>query len=493
MIDDFYRQLYSTLKSSRGDAYVRGQIRISYAEFLRTARRINTALSGKKRAPIVTLGTKSPETYAAILAIILSGNTWVPLSRSAPPLRNCGIIDDLCPALIFSDEDLPEPIAEAAMRVGATIEDLAILAGTDAETEFNQIEYDANDLAMIYFTSGSTGEPKGVPITHGNYIPVIENLLKILPLHSTDIFADYYDFSFVISIPVLFTCWMVGGAIAPALSAAEVFLPTENLADDGVTVLITVPSTVARIKRKFPDGVPGTSLRILINCGEPLHLDILSYSLNLVGSGDAYNFYGSTEVAPWTFFHHCKPGDEERFAQFGYAPIGKLLPGNEMRIDESTGELFVAGAQITPGYLHARDSHRFIVSGGERWYATGDKVVAFDEVYICKGRLDAQVKIAGHRVELMDTEAHLCTLEGVEGAVCFTEGGDESKIIVAALHASRPVSLTDVRAHLRERLPAYMIPRKIHVLAEVPTNKNGKLDRLAIRETYGAGLRKKGP
>lgn len=485
MIDDFYRRLHDTVATATGDAYVHGANRVGYPDFMRMARRIHSTLRDRKRSPVVTLGTKAVETYASVLAILLSGNTWVPCSASAPALRNREIIADLNPALILTDLDLPEPILSLAAERGIPVVDQRILAVEGAEVAFDPTGFAADDLAMIYFTSGSTGAPKGVLISHRNYIAVIENLIRMLPWKTGDVFADYHDLSFVISIPILFPCWLNGGAIAPALDAAEAFLPIDNLVANRVSVLITVPSTVARIRRMRPDGIDGFGLNILINCGEPLHLDILAYSLKLSGSGNVYNFYGSTEVAPWTFSHRCRPEDVDTYAPLGYAPIGKLLPGNLMRVDAATDELLVAGPQVTPGYLHGRDPHRFEVIDGQRWYRTGDKVVGFEGVQVCKGRLDAQVKVGGYRVELTDTEAHLRTLDGVEGAVCFTDGEDASRIIVAALHAARPITLAEVRDHLKERLPAYMIPRRVFTLTDVPINKNGKLDRFAIREAYG--------
>lgn len=484
MIDDFYQRLNRTVSTSTRPAYVHGDVRVGYPQFAAMARRLNSALTAYRGRPVVTLGGKSVETYAAILAILLSGNIWVPCNPGAPVRRNQEILDSLKPAAIVADDSLPDALAAYAEAAGIDVLRQPTLASAGAETEFEPVGFDPDATAMIYFTSGSTGEPKGVQVTHRNYITVINNIMALLPWKTGDVFADYHELSFVISIPVLFPCWLNEGAIAPALDAAEAFLPIDNLIDNEVSVLITVPSTVARIRRMRPNGIDGFGLNILINCGEPLHLDILRYSLTLAGTGSVFNFYGSTEVAPWTFFHRCEADDGERFAELGYAPIGTVLPHNDIRLSEETGELLVAGPQVTPGYLHGRDAHKFEEIDGRRWYHTGDKVIRHGDVYVCKGRLDSQVKIGGYRVELMDTEAHLRSLDGVEGAICFTDGDDASRFIVAALHASREVTLAEVRRHLGERLPAYMIPRKVFTLRDVPTNKNGKLDRLAIRDAY---------
>ena len=151
--------------------------------------------------------------------------------------------------------------------------------------------------------------------------------MNLLPWPQNGVFADLHELSFVISIPILFPCWLTGGTVAPAMSQEERFLPVDYLLDNEVDVLITVPSTVLRVKTIMSKGIKKLDLKLLINCGEPLHLDVLDYSLKLAKKGEVYNFYGSTEVAPWTFFHHCRQCDVESFDEMGYAPIGLYCQG----------------------------------------------------------------------------------------------------------------------------------------------------------------------
>jgi acyl-coenzyme A synthetase/AMP-(fatty) acid ligase len=125
-----------------------------------------------------------------------------------------------------------------------------------------------------------------------------------------------------------------------------------------------------------------------------------------------------------------------------------------------------------------------VVDGGKRWYHTGDKVLRHEDVYICKGRLDSQVKIAGHRVELLDVESHLRAMDGVENAVCFTRGRDSERHIVAILITQVDLGLLHVRTHLADKLPAYMLPRRVHCVSDAPTNRSGKLDRLALKGRF---------
>ena len=192
-------------------------------------------------------------------------------------------------------------------------------------------------------------------------------------------------------------------------------------------------------------------------------------------------------MAPWAFYHKCSVKDLSQFEAFGVVPIGKPIVGNSVIVRDS-GELWLSGPQLTPGYLEDESSDRFVKLNGSRWYKTGDKVVIHDGLYLCKGRLDSQVKIGGYRIELMDIEAHLRSMDGVDRAICFVEGGGVKKSIVAALHANREIDLVEVRDHLKNRLPAYMIPRKSFILNELPLNKSGKIDRIAIQEDYNNTL-----
>ena len=487
MIKEFYEEFHDIVRQSSRVAYVHYEERHSYAEMYDYMRRLNKILADRKNQRIAIFSAKSFHNYSALFGVILSNNTWIPINPDLPENRNVEMLELTRPEVILTDRELPPQISASAEAMRAKVVNLQEIDKMTPGPEFDISGFDKDDLSMIYFTSGSTGTPKGVPLTHENYILNVRNALRITKLGRGEVFADYHDLGFVISIPILFACIMSEGAFAPAVQKKDMMLPTNNMRANGVTVLISVPSTMARIRQLQPDGVENDKLKLVIMCGEPLHLDILEYILSELGVDQVFDFYGSTEVAPWTFCHECSLDDLEKFQAFGVVPIGKPTAGNMARIGEDD-ELWVSGRQITPGYLGGVGSDAFVELEGERWYRTGDKVIVHDGHYLCKGRLDSQVKIGGHRIELMDTEAHLRSLEGVHMAICFVEGEGAQKSIVAALHASRDVWLNEVRVHLKDKLPGYMIPRKSFVINELPLNKSGKIDRLAIRAQYEDAL-----
>ncbi|MBT5563554.1 MAG: AMP-binding protein [Rhodospirillaceae bacterium] len=486
MLAFFYEKMYSVFSTSKRDAFVSYDTHFSYDEMFQNMLKINSVLTQFHNHRLVVYANKEFPTYCALFATILSGNTWVPMNPSLPAKRVMEMMSLAEPSVILTDRDLPDIMTEYVATKGITVYRLQEVLDGDDKAEFDLDRIEPNNDAIIYFTSGSTGMPKGVPLTHANYCNTVNNLLDLLPFNKGEVFADYHDFGFVISIPILFPCVMTESAFSPALNDMDLLMPGNHLGENKVTVLITVPSTIANLRRLRPDGLPDVKLNILINCGEPLHLDILDYCLNKLDASQINNFYGSTEVSCWTFRHLCKEEDLKRFEQFGVIPIGNVLPGTQMQVTKDE-ELMVSGRQITAGYLNDVNPESFVMENSTYWFRTGDKVVPFQDMWICKGRLDSQVKISGYRIELTDTEAHLRAMKDVDAAVCFVSGEDATRFIVAILHSTENVDVRQVRTFLADRLPSYMFPKQIICKAEMPLNKAGKIDRAGLKAAYFDG------
>jgi acyl-coenzyme A synthetase/AMP-(fatty) acid ligase len=480
---DFYKTLYGTISNSSRDAYVYSGERHSYADMHREMTCINSALSGISKKRIALFARKGFSTYNALFAILLSGNTWIPVNPDIPEARNLDMIRLAEPELILIGDELSPEIAEYAAAKDCEVITLEDLISAGEETEFIFEDFAEDDVAVIFFTSGSTGLPKGVPMTHGNYIPTVRNILHILPYQKGEVFGDYHDLGFVLSVGYLFTCVLTESAFCPAIEDVERMAPIAHLIRNKITVLVTVPSTMARIRTMKRDGIDDHSLRIICLAGEPLHLDILEYCFDKLGVDNVFDFYGSTEVGCWIFHHPCSRDDLDKYGDLGTVPIGRPLAGNEVRLSEQ-GELQISGPQVTPGYLSGENTEKFLEIDDKCWFAMGDKVLERDGVYICKGRLDSQVKIDGYRIELMDTEAHLRNLDGVDQAVCFVTQVGGHDAIVAGLVGNRECQIQEVREQMKEKLPSYMIPRKVFLIEKIPLNKSGKIDRIAVQANY---------
>ncbi len=482
-IDAFYETLLGRLGGSRETVYVADGNTHTYPELYEKMERINAFLKSFGNERIALLTGKDLTGYAAIYAIVLSGNCWVPVNPDLPPARQVDMLKLARPKVILSDRPLTGELAayaRAAHIEVALLDDLT--QGGDREP-FDPSGFQASDLAYIMFTSGSTGVPKGVPMTHANYINFVNTALDILPFEKGDVFSDYHDFGFDLSVFYLFCCPLSEGAFAPALTDRDRLFPLDHIKRNKVSVLSSVPSLLSRVMAYAKEPAEDLPLRILFMCGEPFRLEQLEYCSEKLGIAEVHNFYGLTETGVENFHHACSPDDVARFRHMGYVPIGKPLPGNRIRVTDER-ELWLSGPQVTPGYLGGVSTDRFAEAEGATWFRTGDKIVETDGVYFCKGRLDQQVKFNGYRVELMDIEAHLRQMEGVGEAVCFLDGVEGREFLVAGLHGPGKTGRDEVRDFLANRLPGYMVPGDVFHLAEVPLNQNGKIDRPAVRRLY---------
>ncbi|MDC1213987.1 AMP-binding protein [Rhodospirillales bacterium] len=467
--------------------YVSGKDTKTYDEFHNALLKGINKLQSYHHGRVCLATSKSFETYSAIFSIVLGGHTWIPVNPNQPTDRFIDILKIGQVDVLIVDQPITAEMQEYCIEAKIAIISLDTLFSEKPSETLLGPDVRPTDIAIIYFTSGSTGKPKGVPITHENYILNVENILEILPINDNDVFGDYHDLSFVISIPVLFPCVFSGGALVPSKSSMDQLNPLPNILTNKVTVLITVPSTLSRIMKFTRDKELISVLRVLISCGEPLHLDVMSYFREKSEAEVIMNFYGSTEVAPWTFCHECKMDDVLGYADFGVAPIGKPIKGNIIKVSDD-GELWVSSRQLSPGYLDGASPTTFITENNQRWYKTGDRVVEHDGVFVCKGRLDNQIKIGGYRIDLMDIEANLRQFDDVQNVFCFTVGGVKNPQIVATLFGGKAYSFVEIIDLLSKRLPVYMLPKYVEYFEEMPVNKNGKLDRVKVKEIVAERL-----
>jgi acyl-coenzyme A synthetase/AMP-(fatty) acid ligase len=280
--------------------------------------------------------------------------------------------------------------------------------------------------------------------------------------------------------------------------AIELLAPGRYVERHGLTVWFSVPSVPALMRRKNllrPGQFP--TLRWSLFCGEPLPLATAQEWAAAAPNSIVENLYGPTELTIACLVHRWSPESHE-ISVNGMVPIGQPLPGlgailldEELRLvpEDGTGELCVTGPQTVPGYWRdvTKTAERFITvtddSGDEaRYYRTGDRVrrqPSGDYVFI--GRMDHQVKVLGHRVELGEIEAVLLAHPGVTEAVAVAwpiEDGSAQGLIAFVCGAD--VDAERLREASRAMLPDYMVPRAIHVRPSLPLNPNGKIDRKAL-------------
>ncbi|MFM0341566.1 amino acid adenylation domain-containing protein [Paraburkholderia fungorum] len=476
------------------------------ARFLRESPEWNVNRGHPPR--IGVLAQQSIEAYVALLGTCWAGGTYVPISTSAPPeriaeiLARCSlaaiVVDthgasllaqgllDVCPPLVVA----PDRQALSEWRGG-----VINVVSTDAlppDRVPEPMHVGAGHPAYIIFTSGTTGTPKGVVIPAGAARHYIDSASGILGLTSDDRVLETSEPSFDASVHNMFSTWEAGASLY-VLPKHRAMNAVKFAVEARLTVWNSVPSLVGML-RQLKSLRPGVlpDIRIAAFGGEQLSAGIVDAWRVAAPNSMIHNLYGPTETTVYCLNEvvgkptPLTPGRD-------VVAIGRPLPGNlaavfsdtgEMLADGEPGELGIGGPQLAIGYLDAPEltAQRFPTRAGTRWYLTGDRVVRDTSGTLhYLGRVDNQVKVLGHRVELEEVEAHLRIVAGADlvGAVGWPHDGEGTRGIVAFV-AGDAIDTAQARHEMARRLPAYMVPSRIVALSGMPLNRNGKVDRHAL-------------
>ncbi|HEV7516356.1 MAG TPA: amino acid adenylation domain-containing protein, partial [Thermoanaerobaculia bacterium] len=472
---------------------------LSYGELDRQADRLARHLRRLGVGPEVRVPlclARSPEMIVAILAIFKAGGAYVPIDPSYPAEHRAFMIGESDAPVLLTLARHREELAghgRPLLCLDTGIETAAAEEGSGPAAAVTP-----ENLAYVIYTSGSTGRPKGVLVSHRNLV------------HSTAARLLYYrapvasflllsSFAFDSSVAGIFGTLAAGGALVLPEDEAQrdVLRLTALLGRHRISHLLCLPSLYAAILDAAASaataGMAGMSgLAAVIVAGEACPAALVERHARLLPGTGLYNEYGPTEATVWSTVHRLDPGPGEVLIGRPIANVEVHLLGPRMLPVPLgvAGELYVGGSGITRGY-HARPeltAERFLpdpwtaVPGG-RLYRTGDLVrQRADGALEFLGRADDQVKIRGHRIEPAEVEATLVTHPALrEGAVLARrdEPGDP-RLVAYFVAEPGAVSVPELRAHLRERLPEHMVPAAFVSLPTLPRTPNGKVDRRAL-------------
>ncbi|MEV5841293.1 amino acid adenylation domain-containing protein [Streptomyces sp. NPDC051985] len=476
---------------------------LAYAELRRlaehTAARVLDALGGRRPERVGVLANRSVAAYASYLAAQRLGAAAVPLGPEVAPARLTAIA-----GAAGLDAVLAEPGAGEHPELRCPVLPFTETFDETGEPPADLPPYEPRPDAVAYivFTSGSTGTPKGVPVLQRNAAAVLDYATDRYGIGPGSRVSQTFDLTFDPTAWDMFTAWSTGATlVVPARS--DLVRPARFVREHRITHWFSVPSVITyarRLRDLVPDSLP--ELRWTLFGGEPLTLEqAAAWQITAPGSV-LENLYGPTEVTVSCTQYRlpADPADWPVTAN-GTVPIGTPYPHLDALVldDEGRpsdeGELCLRGPQRFPGYLDpAENPGRFVSFDGDRatvhddraapgaelYYRTGDRVRrGADGALLHLGRLDQQVKIRGHRVELGDIEAALRTADGVTEAVVAVvpTAGEPS---LEAAYTGTPRSPLALRAHLADRLPVYMLPRGFTHLDAFPLNANRKIDRRAL-------------
>lgn len=481
---------------------------------------------GDAGEPLLTavFAQRSVTAFAGVLAALLRGHGYVPLNPSFPIDRTRAmLVRSGCRSLVVDAhaarqlEDLltgiDQPLlillpdgsdCEALGRRWPTHRFLGKEQLIDARPGESPVPSDPDRIAYLLFTSGSTGQPKGVMVAHRNVTAFVDAMVERYGITEHDRFSQTFDLTFDLSAFDMFVAWERGACLC-CPTAGEKALPGKYITERRITVWFSVPSTAVlmnRLRILKPGKYPG--LRLGLFCGEALTADVMQRWAEAAPNAILENLYGPTELTIACTLYRWDAQRSPAECELGIVPIGvpypgmKVLVANEQLAEVApgeAGELLMTGPQLTLGYYQdpQRTAAAFVQPPGrtETYYRTGDLVrrPEGDRPLVYLGRIDNQIKIQGYRVELGEIEAALREEAAVDTAVAIgwpvTPSGADG---VVGFLCGESIDAEAVRARVIERLPPYMQPSAVHVLTEFPLNANGKVDRKALRARLEAGL-----
>lgn len=497
-----------------------GQV-LSYAELRELACRLAATIQKYPELSSTPLTAvfayRSVTAFAGVLGALLAGNGYVPLNRSFPEGRTKGMLErSEARSIIVDAKSLPQ----LDVMLEETLEPLVIIMPDIAEVSALQAKWPthsfvgANDLqpasewrepvpetdspAYLLFTSGSTGTPKGVLVAQRNVRAFMDYMVDRYHVTENDRLSQMFDMTFDLSAFDMFVAWERGACLC-CPTQKELIKPDSFIRNNRLTIWFSVPSTAVFMKQlgllkpgRYPD------LRLSLFCGEPLPAASMQSWCEAAPNSVVENLYGPTELTIACTLYRWDPSRSPGECEMGIVPIGFAYPGmNYLVVDEqlrevapgNEGELLMNGPQMSLGYWKdpVKTAAAFLIppGHGQVYYRTGDRVrrPRGNGPLIHLGRIDSQIKVLGHRVELGEIEAVVrqhCgsdavvavgwprSASGYGGVEVFIEGAGDSE---------------QLRGAVRAQLPEYMVPRRFHFRDRLPRNPNGKLDRPALSKS----------
>ena len=458
----------------------------------------NQYAPGERTALILS---KSVDTIVAIIGTLKAGNAYIPLGSTWPTNRINSILSGgAFKVIVIEKED--ETLDTSGAKVLGLHTDEWTSATTSDPSNIDTITRVApTDLAYILYTSGSTGVPKGVCVSHSAAFYFPDWAKKEFNIDHNDRVASIAPFTFDLSTFDLFATLLSGASIY-LVAEKHKLLPSrfsQFLQDQAITVMYAVPSTLSllTLKGHLKDR-DLSNMKTVLFAGEVfLPSAYLQFKACMPEHVQYYNLYGPTETNVCTYYKM-----DESFQGDASIPIGLATPGTRLYLraedggmDENAeeGELCVAGPTVMSGYWGDQNKNADCwvdVPDDEdlKAYRTGDIVTKADNGnWMYKGRRDKMVKIFGYRVELGEIESGLLKYSSIEQAAVIKRSkkgnlGEELVAFVVSADSSREegIDLNSVYKHCKQYLPHFMVPRKVYELEDLPINNSGKVDRLNL-------------
>jgi D-alanine--poly(phosphoribitol) ligase subunit 1 len=501
---------------------------LTYAQvrtgMLAIAATVRSVENDEDDGPVAFIADRSLGSYLTMLAAVFIGRPFLPLHNRHPAARNLATLARTgCRTLVVGGESVAVALDLLARQDQATTliwtgcdTEVPSKASVDAHHDVRTLiamadikacrDIDASRrIAYILFTSGSTGTPKGVAVSHGNLLSYVESILSFYTPTPADRFSQAFDQTFDLAMHDVFVALSAGSTLH-VIPDREQQSPGGFIRRHGLTFWFSTPSTAA-LMRRLGSLAPVTfpSIRNSLFCGEPLPQDLAGAWSRAAPNSLVENLYGPTEATIAITRFRLTSSESNEVG--GVVPIGFPFESQIAALCDAEGryvmaregvegELVVSGSQISLGYWEdpAQTEARFPTHligdpHGRRWYKTGD-LVRYEEAtgFRFLGRIDDQVKVRGHRVELAEVEVALRQASSADLAAAVAwpvtaMGGDGIVGFVCGANGTEDT----IRERCAALLPTYMVPRRVVLLADMPINSSGKIDKRSLVERLDVG------
>lgn len=473
----------------------------TYAELLQSAQAVGSAVCGlvPPRSPVIVFTEKSVDALTAFMGIVYAGCFYVMVNPEHPASRIAQILSVTDARLVLTDEAHMDKLKESGYT--RAVHSIESLLGTPIRPgRLAQIRTGSADTDPLYcnFTSGSTGVPKGVLVSHRSVIDFISYFTELFHITGEDVIGNQAPFDFDVSVKDIYSCFSTGAklVIIPKKMFSIPVQLLDYLCEHKVTTLIWAVSALCMITtlKGFTYRVPQTVNKVLFS-GEAMPVRHLNQWRKYLPDALYVNLYGPTEITCNCTYYVV----EREFAKDESLPIGRPFPNervflldetdNLITAPEQTGEVCVAGTALALGYYNApqQTAKAFVQNPLNRTYPetvyrTGD--LAYyntDGDLVFAGRKDFQIKHMGHRIELEEIERSMGSCQGVVRACCVF---DTKRNRIVAFYVGE-TEKDALYAELAAKLPVYMIPSVFHKMESLPVTPNGKLDRKLLLSMNG--------
>ena len=486
----------AAIKTPDKIAFADQQSSVSYKELMEQARRIGSYIRHRvncRNRPVAVLIDRNIHSLICFLGVVYSGNFYVPVDHTMPQQRVALILDTLQPVLIL------DAVGRTGLDRAEPFED-AVRQEIDCEA-LDGVRACCLDIDPLYaiFTSGSTGVPKGVLISHRSVIDFIENFGETFSFPQEPVFGNQAPFDFDVSVKDIYNCLKTGGRLEVVpkqlFSFPGQLIPYLN--QRGVNVIIWAVSALRIVAnfKTFSKCIP-EQLKLIMFSGEVMPVKVLNYWREALPDAQYVNLYGPTEITcNCSYYIVDRPFEKDENLPIGTAFFNEevflLEPETDRLVSAQEpgkiGEICVRGTCLGLGYYHnPQKTEEVFVQNPlnglypDRIYRTGDLGWYNErgELFFAS-RKDFQIKHMGHRIELGEIETAVNALDFIDTACCIYDEGREK--ILLCYQAKEPCE-KEILAELALALPKFMWPNRYVYYEKMPMNKNGKMDRVRLKE-----------